>query len=68
VNSPIGICFICGGRLVDGVGKPTPGVRLNIDGNPVRAHRTCAESEARRKQDEAADRFLDRLHPKGYEE
>jgi len=40
-----GICYVCGQRLVQAVThKPVSGVERNVDGNPVRMHKRCAES------------------------
>lgn len=39
-----GICFQCGKRLYDAIGRVVIGVERKIDGNPVRLHKVCART------------------------
>ena len=39
-----GICFVCGNRLVDRVGRPVEGTSRLLDGTRVRMHKCCSET------------------------
>ena len=38
------ICYVCGKRLVDAMGRPVNGVDRTIDGNPVKLHDVCSRT------------------------
>lgn len=40
----IGICWMCGKLLVDGVGNPITPVERTVGGNPVKLHKCCAKT------------------------
>lgn len=38
----MGLCFVCGKRLVDAVGREVEGVKRSYHGYEVRMHKCCA--------------------------
>ena len=42
----IGICFVCGKRLVDVLGRPVTPVVQEYHGNEIKMHQVCAKSHA----------------------
>ena len=41
-----GICFVCGKRLLDALGRPIVPVVQQYHGNEIKMHQTCAKSHS----------------------
>ena len=39
-----GMCFVCGQRLKDAMGRVVLGVERFVDGNKVRMHKVCSKT------------------------
>lgn len=59
----IGICWMCGKLLVDGVGNPITPVERTVGGNPIKLHKTCAKTFDADKPLTARDTSHDQARP-----